>query len=223
MASLNKVILMGNVTRDLELRYTPNGAAVCDMSLAINRRFGGEGQEREETTFVDIVVWNKQAETCSRYLKKGSQCLVEGRLQLDTWDDRDSGKKRSRLRVVAERVQFLGGRNDSNMSEAPEQYQQPQAGFGGQAPQAPQAQPYQAQQVPPAPQAPAQQPMVANQQPFGAQPQQAPVPQQQPAAPQQQPVAPQQQAQQPAAPQPQAPAMPDAFNVSNSAEDDIPF
>jgi len=217
MASLNKVILMGNITRDLELRYTPNGAAVCDMSLAINRRFGGEGQEREETTFVDIVVWNKQAETCSRYLKKGSQCLVEGRLQLDTWDDRETGKKRSRLRVVAERVQFLGGRSDSNTSDAPEQYQQPQAGFGGQAPQ---AQPYQAQQVPPAPQA-------APQPAFGSQPQ-APAPAAapaqfaQPQAPAAQPAA-QPQVQQPVAQPQQAPAMPDAFNVSNSVEDDIPF
>jgi len=221
MASLNKVMLMGNVTRDLELRYTPNGAAVCDMSLAINRRFGGEGQEREETTFVDIVVWNKQAETCSRYLKKGSACLVEGRLQLDTWDDRETGKKRSRLRVVAERVQFLGGRSDSQ-HDGSNGYQQSQAqpqaqgGFGGQAPAAP---PYQAQQAPSMPPQPApqvQQPQQAPQQP------QQPAYNQPQAAPMAQPQVPQQPMAQPQA-QPQAPAMPDAFNVESSVEDDIPF
>ena len=220
MASLNKVILMGNVTRDLEVRYTPNGAAVCDMGLAINRRFGGEGQEREETTFVDIVVWNKQAETCSRYLKKGSQCLVEGRLQLDTWDDKETGQKRSRMRVVAERVQFLGGRGD-NASAGQSQYQQqPQAGFVGQQPQA--QQPYQAQQVPPAPQV--QQP-VANPA-FGTQQQsQAAQPVVQPMVqPQTQQHAVQQQPMQQPVPQQAPPAMPDnAFNVSNSVEDDIPF
>jgi single-strand DNA-binding protein len=140
MASLNKVFLMGNITRDIDVRYTPSGVAVCDMSLAINRFFGGEGQQREETTFVDIVVWNKQAESCGRFLRKGSPCFVEGRLQLDTWEDKETGQKRSRLRVVAERVQFLSSRQDAT--------QQPVQGnqrFQGQ-------QAYQANNVPPAPQ-----------------------------------------------------------------------
>lgn len=214
MASLNKVILMGNVTRDLDLRYTPNGAAVCDMGLAINRRIASnDGHEREETTFVDIVIWNKQAESCSRYLRKGSQCLVEGRLQLDTWDDKETGQKRSRLRVVAERVQFLGGRGD-NIGGVQTQYQQPQAGVVGQVP--PQQQ-YQAQQVPPAPQV--QQPVPAPA--FGNQPQsttQQPMTQPQMGQPMQQPAQPMQQ------PSPQAPpAMPDGAFDANSVEDDIPF
>jgi len=211
---------MGNVTRDLELRYTPNGSAVCDMSLAINRRFGGEGQEREEVTFVDIVIWNKQAETCSRYLSKGSPCLVEGRLQLDAWDDRETGKKRQRLRVVAERVQFLGGRNEStNGHDAG--YQQPQVQGGFNQASAPQ-QPYQAQQAPtmpqaPAPQQPVQQVSVPQQPAFGQPPA---APQQPMAQPQ---AAPQQPMTQPQAAPQQPPAMPDAFNVDSSVEDDIPF
>lgn len=107
MASMNKVFLLGNLTRDPELRYTPGGAAVCEFGIAVNRKFTVNNQEREETCFVDIVVWGKQAETTSRYLGKGAPALIEGRLQLDQWEDKDSGSKRSRLRVVAERVQFM--------------------------------------------------------------------------------------------------------------------
>ena len=106
--SLNKVYLMGNLTSDPALRYTPNGAAVCELRIAINRTFmSGSGQPREEVTFVDVTVWNKNAENCQRFLAKGSPVFVEGRLQLDQWEDRETGKRSSRLRVVADAVQCL--------------------------------------------------------------------------------------------------------------------
>ena len=98
---------MGNLTRDPELRYLNSGSAVCDLRLAVNRRFKkNDGEFGEETCFVDVVVWARQAETCSQYLKKGSGVFVEGRLKLDTWENQE-GQKRSKHRVVAERVQFL--------------------------------------------------------------------------------------------------------------------
>ncbi|HJO95073.1 MAG TPA: single-stranded DNA-binding protein [Victivallales bacterium] len=116
MASFNKVMLMGNLTRDPELRYTPSGSAVCDFSIAINRKYSTGGQEKEEVCFVDIVVWAKQAESCGKYLQKGSAVFVEGRLRNDNWEDKD-GRKRSRLRITAERVQFLSSsRNDDSKS-----------------------------------------------------------------------------------------------------------
>lgn len=109
MASYNKVLLMGNLTRDPEIKYTPKGMAVADLGLAVNREYTTDGGEkREEVTFVDVTVWGRQAETASEYLKKGRPVFVEGRLQLDSWDDKQTGQKRSRLRVVAERIQFLG-------------------------------------------------------------------------------------------------------------------
>lgn len=108
-ANLNKVILAGNLTRDPEVRYTPGGSAICQMGMAINRRYTTrDGQEQEETCFVDIEVWGRQAESCRDYLRKGSPVLIEGRLRYDSWDDRETGKKRSRITVTAERVQFLG-------------------------------------------------------------------------------------------------------------------
>jgi len=107
MASFNRVILMGNLTKDPEVRYTPSGTAVTDIRLAVNRRFRtSDGQDRDETCFVSITVWGRQAETCGEYLGKGSPVLVEGRLKLDEWEK--EGQKQSRLGVVAERVQFLG-------------------------------------------------------------------------------------------------------------------
>lgn len=109
MASLNKVFLIGNLTRDPELRYTPSGMAVCDLGLATTRRFAVNNQEREETCFVDITVWGKVGENCKSFLEKGSPVMVEGRLQLDQWEDQN-GVKKSKLRVVAESVQFLGSR-----------------------------------------------------------------------------------------------------------------
>lgn len=143
MASLNKVFLLGNLTRVPELRYTPSGAAVCEFGLAVNRKYVSNNQEKDETCFVNIVVWGKQGESCQRYLEKGSSAMIEGRLQFDQWDDRETGKKRSTLRVVAERVQFIGGRRDQGQSDnnqAPPQqsnaYQAPAQQSN--APQAPQ-------------------------------------------------------------------------------------
>jgi len=110
MASFNKVILAGNLTRDPELRYTPKGTAIARLALAVNRRWTGEdGQTREEVTYVDIDAFGKQAETICQYLKKGGGILVEGRLRLDQWDDKQTGQKRSRLGVVLEGFTFLGG------------------------------------------------------------------------------------------------------------------
>lgn len=113
MASFNKVILLGNLTRDPEVRYTPKGSAVCDIGLAVNRQYSTEGGEkREEVTFVDVVLWARLAEIAGEYLKKGRPVMIEGRLQLDTWDDKQSGQKRSKLRVIGETMQLLGGKRD---------------------------------------------------------------------------------------------------------------
>jgi single-strand DNA-binding protein len=133
MASLNKVFLLGNLTRAPELRYTPGGMAVCEFGLAVNRKFTSNNQEKEETCFVNIVVWGKQGESCQRYLEKGSTAMIEGRLQYDQWDDRETGKKRSTLRVVAERVQFIGGSSSRRDDDAYQQ-QAPRQN-SGQAPQ----------------------------------------------------------------------------------------
>ncbi|MFL6531502.1 MAG: single-stranded DNA-binding protein [Chthoniobacterales bacterium] len=111
MASFNKVILVGNLTRDPEVRYTPKGSAVCDLAIAVNRQYSLEGGEkREEVTYVDVVLWARLAEIAGEYLKKGRPVLIEGRLQLDSWDDKQSGQKRSKLRVVGETMQLLGSR-----------------------------------------------------------------------------------------------------------------
>ncbi|MBX3741136.1 MAG: single-stranded DNA-binding protein [Akkermansiaceae bacterium] len=108
MANLNKVMLIGNLTRDPELRYTPKGTAVADIALAINRVWNNEqNQRQEETTFVDITLWGRQAELAQQYLTKGRGAYIEGRLQMDTWDDKQTGQKRSKLKVVAESLQFL--------------------------------------------------------------------------------------------------------------------
>jgi single-strand DNA-binding protein len=107
MASLNKVLLIGNLTRPPELRYTPSGTAVTDLRLAVNRNYSTQsGERREDTCFLTVVVWGKQAESCSEYLDKGSQIFVEGRLQTRDWEAKD-GQKRSVTEVVAERVQFM--------------------------------------------------------------------------------------------------------------------
>jgi len=113
MPNYNKVLLMGNLTRDPELRYTPGGAAVCEFGLAVNRQWKNQqsGEMQEETTFVDITVWGRQGETANQYLSKGRPIFIEGRLQLDTWETQD-GQKRSKMRVVAERFQFLGSRGE---------------------------------------------------------------------------------------------------------------
>ena len=108
MAYLNKVFLIGNLTRDPELRVTPKGTAICSFGLAVNRQFRDEsGTARDETTFVDIEAWGKQGELVSKYLTKGSPCMVEGRLRLDSWEDKNTQQKRSKLKVVLDNVQFL--------------------------------------------------------------------------------------------------------------------
>lgn len=109
MASLNKVFLIGNLTRDPELRYTAGGTAVADVNIAVNQRFvnRNKNEQRDEVVYVAVTVWGKQAEACGEYLTKGSSLFVEGRLQLDTWEGKD-GQKKNRLRVVAQRVQFIG-------------------------------------------------------------------------------------------------------------------
>jgi single-strand DNA-binding protein len=111
MASFNKVILLGNLTRDPEVRYTPKGTAVTELGMAVNRVYTAEnGEKREETTFVDVTLWGRTAEIAGEYLKKGRPVFIEGRLQLDTWDDKQSGQKRSKLKVVGEGLQLLGAR-----------------------------------------------------------------------------------------------------------------
>src|SRR6266849_10546756 len=117
MANLNRVLLLGNVTRDPEVRYTPKGSAVCDLGIAVNRAYTTDsGEKREEVTFVDVTLWGRTAEVASEYLKKGRPVFIEGRLQLDTWDDKQTGQKRSRLRVIAESMQLLGARDNGDRS-----------------------------------------------------------------------------------------------------------
>ena len=121
MASFNKVILMGNLTRDPEVRYTPKGSAVTDIGLAVNRVYSTDnGEKREETTFVDVTLWGRTAEIAGEYLKKGRPVLIEGRLQLDSWDDKQSGQKRSKLKVIGESMQLLGGRPGGGGGEGDE-------------------------------------------------------------------------------------------------------
>lgn len=113
MPNLNRVFLIGNLTRDPELRVTPKGTAICQFGLAVNRSYKDDaGQTREETTFVDIEAWGRQGETISKYCTKGRPLFVEGRLRLDQWEDKTSGQKRSRMKVVLENFQFLGGRGE---------------------------------------------------------------------------------------------------------------
>ena len=111
MASFNKVMLMGNLTRDPEIKYTPKGTAIADIGLAVNRNYTTDsGEKREEVTFIDVTLWGRVAEIVGEYCKKGRPLFVEGRLQLDTWDDKATGQKRSKLKVVGENIQLLGSR-----------------------------------------------------------------------------------------------------------------
>lgn len=123
MASLNKVFLAGNLTKDPELRRTPGGTAVADLRMAVTRTYTAGGEKKEETCYVTVVVWGRQAETCSEYLRKGSPVLVEGILQYNEWQT-DGGEKRSIIRVRADRVQFLGRPRKAELGDAP-------AGAGG--------------------------------------------------------------------------------------------
>jgi single-strand DNA-binding protein len=127
MASYNRVILMGNLTRDPELRYLQSGMAVTDIGMAVNdRRKTANGEWVEEVTFVDVTVWGRTAETLCEYLTKGSPLLVEGRLKLDTWEK--DGQKHSKMKVVCERMQMVGGRGQGGGGG-------PQTGGGSRAPQ----------------------------------------------------------------------------------------
>ena len=138
MANVNKVMLLGNITRDLEVRYTPKGTAVCDLGMAVNRiRTGDNGERIEEVTYVDVTLWGRQAELAGQYLSKGRSVFIEGRLQLDQWDDKQTGQKRSRLRVVGENMQFIGGQGGSGGKQ------------GGSAAPRQQAPPSEQQQAPP--------------------------------------------------------------------------
>jgi single-strand DNA-binding protein len=122
MANFNKVILAGNLTRDPELRYTPKGTAVARITLAVNRTWKSEsGENKEEVSFVDVDVWGRQAEVISQYMKKGRPLLVEGRLKQDTWEDKNTKQKQSKLKVVLESFSFIdSNRGDSGgSSEAP--------------------------------------------------------------------------------------------------------
>jgi len=114
MASFNKVILVGNLTRDPEVRYTPGGTAVCDISLAVNSNWTDRktNERKEEVTFIDVTLWGRTAEIAGEYLTKGRPVLIEGRLQQDRWDDKETGQKRSKLKVVADGMQLLGGRTE---------------------------------------------------------------------------------------------------------------
>ena len=128
MASFNKVILMGNLTRDPELRYTPKGTAIAKIGLAVNRTWKNEaGETKEEVTFVDVDCFGRTAENVGQYMRKGSAMLIEGRLKLDTWDDKQTNQKRSKMGVVAETVQFLGSPRGAEGAPAGERSARPAA------------------------------------------------------------------------------------------------
>jgi len=133
MADLNKVFLIGRLTQDPELRYTPSGAPVTDLRLATSRVLSGgdEGERREETLYIDVTVWNRQAENCCQYLTKGSGVHIEGFLRMDSWEDKNTGEKRSKVKVVADRVQFLdprGRRGEEGGAGRDEEAPSPRAG-----------------------------------------------------------------------------------------------
>ena len=145
MPSLNKVFLMGNLTRDPELRVTPKGTPICQFALAINRKFKMEsGESREEVIYVDVEAWGKQGETIAKYVTKGRPLFVEGRLRLDQWEDKTTKEKRSRMKVVLEAFEFLGeGRaggtapapgGEAGAGASPERYSPPPRAAGGAKP-----------------------------------------------------------------------------------------
>ena len=152
MAQLNKVFLMGNLTADPELRRIANGTAVTDLRMAINRTYQGkDGERQSDVLYVDVTVWDRQAESCCQYLKKGRAVHVEGFLKMDSWDDKTTGEKRTKLKVQADRVQFLDRKDDmggGGASMGDDEYGAPAArrpmgngaprpAYGGSAPSAP--------------------------------------------------------------------------------------
>lgn len=147
MANLNKVMIIGNVTRDPEVKYTPKGSAVTDLGIAVNRTYKVGEERKEEVTYVDVTLWGRLAEIAGEYCRKGKPVYIEGRLQLDSWEDKASGQKRSKLRVVGEEMQLLGPKmggsspgGDEEYSERPARREQPSSGGGfsrGSAPSQP--------------------------------------------------------------------------------------
>lgn len=124
MASYNRVVLMGNVTRPIELKYTQSGMAVVELGLAVNeKRKNAAGEWIDEAVFVDVTLWGKTAETCSEHVQKGQQILIEGRLKLDSWQDRNTGEKRSKLKVTCDRLVFTGSKRDGGVPSDPGGYQ----------------------------------------------------------------------------------------------------
>ncbi len=123
MANLNKVMIIGNLTADPEVRTTPRGTSLTELRLAVNRVMSGqgEGERREETTYLDVTCWGRTGEVAAQYLSKGRPVFIEGRLQQDSWEDKQTGQRRSRIRIVAENLQLLGGRGEGA----------PQGGNGG--------------------------------------------------------------------------------------------
>lgn len=119
MTSFNKAILLGNLTRDPEVRYLPSGVAVASFAIAVNRKFKQGDETKEEVSYIDIVVFGKQAENCGQYLNKGDAALIEGRMQQRRWDDKDTGQKRSKVEVVAQSVTFMPKRSSAGQG-APE-------------------------------------------------------------------------------------------------------
>lgn len=117
MANFNKVLLLGNLTRDVEIRYTQGGLAVAKVGMAINRNYTSNGEKKEETCFVDLTAFGRQAETLNQYVSKGSPLFVEGRLEYSTWEAKDGGGKRSKLAVVIENFQFIGSRASGSSSQ----------------------------------------------------------------------------------------------------------
>ncbi|MBS0659764.1 MAG: single-stranded DNA-binding protein [Verrucomicrobia bacterium] len=135
MANLNKVMLIGNLTRDPEIKYTPKGTAVADIAIAVNRTYTGpDGQKKEEVTYIDVVLWERLAELAGEYLKKGRPVFIEGRLQMDTWDDKATGQKRSKLRVRGEIMQFLGSRDGGGGAPSSHDDEEGGGGYTRQAP-----------------------------------------------------------------------------------------
>lgn len=133
MLELNKVLLVGNLTRDPEMKYLPSGTAIADLSVAINRRGfdRGSGERKDETVFIDVTAWEKQAEFCKNYLSKGRAIYVEGRLKQDKWEDKQTGQTRSKITVVAERIQFADSKPGGGDAGGSDNY------GGGQAESAP--------------------------------------------------------------------------------------
>lgn len=120
MPNLNKVLIMGALTRDPEVKYTPKGTALCQIGVAVNHTYKtADGEKREEVTFVDVEAWGKTAEVIGEHFRKGKPIFVEGRLKLDTWDDKQTGQKRSKMKVIMESFQFLGDKGSGQASAAP--------------------------------------------------------------------------------------------------------